>query len=93
MVKFRMKISQIFWLPGLKKTMLVGLIDVPDRIGAGCYDLVFKGVIQKKIYCEGEQLIKRVNTDNQLRSIATNEVLEVPEREGFLSGDWELVLL
>lgn len=88
-MNFKMQILNIFRLSN-GSTIFTGIISKNENvIQPGQCNLLKNGVIQKSIYCTGEQIVKKIDKNNIFRAIATSEEIKLTTEE-IQTGEWIL---
>ena len=87
---FEMNITDVFRLSD-GRTVFAGRIP-PDigLIGHCRCELRLGSKVRQVIDCEGEQIVKKIDPNNDLRSVATTDKVELTVQEA-QSGEWRLV--
>jgi hypothetical protein len=87
---FEMQISDIFRLSN-GRTVLVGRIFKHNALVGRCQCELRSGTeLRQTVDCEGEQIVKKSDPTNDLRSIATEDTVNLSVEEA-QSGQWALV--
>ncbi len=87
---FEMNITDIFRLSN-GRTVFAGRIAGHDSlIRSGRCELRSGSKVRQIIQCEGEQIVKKVDLTNNLRSVATTDKVNLTVEEA-QSGEWKLI--
>jgi hypothetical protein len=89
-VQFRMKVLNIFRLSNGRTVFAGDISGHPGLIKSCSCELRREDIVRDVIEIEGEQIVKKVDPNNTLRSLATIKDIDMTKEEA-QSGDWELV--
>lgn len=83
-----MQILDVFFLQN-NQIIVVGSIDYPKQIPECRGNLYFNGVLTESILCINENIVKKIDPNNKLRSFSIKGIKKLTSKN-MHKGKWEL---